>query len=185
MNKNIVILQFSARPTGNSSAISNRIKDYYTTENVQIFTIDNNIITSCGNCDYECLRPESVCPNVTSQQTRIMDTTIQADKVFFVIPNYCGFPCANYYAFNERMVGYFNLDRSKQSRYISVEKHFIIISNTEGSNFEKAVQQHVSEKPDILYLKTRQYQVNSISGDLMKSESAQKDLQNYLALLNI
>lgn len=185
MNKNILILQFSARPNGNSSAIASQIKDYYCTENVQIFTIDNNIITSCGNCDYECLRSESVCPNTTSQQILIMDAIIQADQIFFVIPNYCGFPCANYFAFSERIVGYFNLDQSKQSHYISVKKHFIIISNTEGSNFENAAQLHVNKKPDILYLKTRQYQVNSISGDLMKSESAQKDLQTYLASLNI
>ena len=185
MQKDIVVLQFSSRPNGNCSHIASYLENYYKTETVQIFTIDNNVVSNCGNCNYECLKPDVSCPNISSNQKAIMNAIIQADKAFFIIPNYCGYPCANYFAFNEHSVGYFNLDRNKQAAYTTVAKHFIFISNTEGNNFEAAVQQHVNGRPDVLYLKTRKYQIDSISGNLMKSEQAQSDLNDYLKSLNI
>ena len=76
-----------------------------------------------------------------------MDAVTNSDVVYFIVPNYCSIPCANYYALNERSVGYFNLDRSKIQAYKSVKKKFVVTTNTETDQFV--------EEPDIFYLKTR------------------------------
>ena len=62
---------------------------------------------------------------------------------------------------------------------MSVRKRFIIISNTE-SNFTEAMQQQTNDQPDILYLKSRKYQKQSIAGDLLTSKAAKSDLQAFL-----
>ena len=90
----------------------------------------------------------------------MMDNICQADLAYFIVPNYCGYPCANYFAFNERTVGYFNLKRELMQKYMNVPKRFIMISNTEGSNFANAMKQQVNGEPDILYLKSGKYGKN-------------------------
>ena len=109
-----------------------------------------------------------------------MDAVCQSDIVYMIVPNYCGYPCANYFAFNERSVGYFNMDRELMKRYISVQKRFIVISNTEGDNFRNALQQQTNEEPVILYLKSGKYRKRSTAGDIMESEEAVADLMTFL-----
>ena len=99
--------------------------------------------------------------------------------VYFIVPNICGYPCANYFAFNERTVGYFNMDREKMARYMNVPKRFIVISNTEG--FEDAMRQQTDEAPQMLYLKSRKYGKSSIAGDLLESDAAKADLDEFLS----
>ena len=62
-----------------------------------------------------------------------------------IIPNYCGYPCANYFAYNERSVGYFNLDKVLMDKYMNAKKRFIVVSNTEGTNIENALTQQSAE----------------------------------------
>ena len=64
---------------------------------------------------------------------------------------------------------------------MDVKKRFIIVSNSE-ENFTQAVRQQTNQEPDILYLKTRKYQKQSIAGDLMTSDAARADLQAFLAM---
>lgn len=179
MGKNIVLIQFSNRKDGNCSAIASNIRSYYHRCNVSIEQVSAKTMPACGECDYECLRTNNKCPNLTDDQTKLFDSVCNADLVYFIVPNYCGFPCANYYAFNERSVGYFNNDRALLKKYMSVRKRFVIVSNTEGQNFEAAAKQH-TQNPEILYLKTRKYGKQSIAGDLMDSEDARLDLGAFL-----
>lgn len=86
-----------------------------------------------------------------------MNAIMASDLVYFILPNYCGFPCASYFAFNERSVGFFNEDKSVLNRYLIVPKRFVIVSNTESQTFVEAMQQQVSDEPEILYLKSRNY----------------------------
>ena len=101
--------------------------------------------------------------------------------MYFIVPNYCGFPCASYFAFNERSVGYFSGKKQLLDRYLSVRKRFIIVSNSEDEVFNQAMQQQVSSKPDILYLKSRKYGKQSIAGDIMDSNTANVDLDVFLS----
>ena len=179
MNQKIVIIRFSDRPNGNCNAIASYIQEYLQSKTIKLYKINAKTMHPCGNCDYECLKSGSVCPNLTVEQKAMYDSICNADVVYYIIPNYCGFPCANYYAFNERSVGYFNLDKVLLEKFMSVKKRFIIVSNTEDQNFEYAMMQQTKE-PEIMYLKTSKYGKKSIAGDLMESEAAKADLLAFL-----
>lgn len=178
MNEIVTILSFSARKNGNCAKIAKYISNQYMQTNVSIYTIDSEIIPPCGKCDYECLKTDKLCPQLTVQQTKIMDAICKSSLVYFVVPNYCGYPCANYFAFNERSVGYFNMNSARMEAYMSVPKRFIIVSNAEG--FEDAMAQQANGIPEILYLKSKTYEKESIAGDLLDSKDAIADLDAFL-----
>ena len=112
-----------------------------------------------------------------------MDQLISSSLVYFIIPNYCGFPNANYFSFNERTVGYFNGDQQLLQKYYSIKKKYIIVSNSENKIFLKAMEQQSAE-PEILYLSSAAYGKTSIAGDLMESEQAKADLRAFLVPYN-
>ena len=180
MSKNIVLIQFSSRKRGNCSAISAQIAVHYSADTVTQYIADEKIVQPCNNCNYECLLPDELCPNLNDSQQQLMDAICEADLVYFIIPNYCGYPNANYFAFNERTVGYFNMDRSLMQKYMEIPKRFIVVSNTEGPNFECALSQQVNGAPDILYMKTGKYHKQSIAGDMMSAADAKADLKAFL-----
>ena len=177
MNDFVTILSFSSRTGGNCANIGKYISNYH--KNCRLIMIDSESVRACGSCDYECLKPGLRCPQLSDPYLEIMDALCRSDLVYFIVPNYCGYPCANYFAFNERTVGYFNMDREKMARYMNVPKRFIVISNTEG--FEAAMGQQTNEAPQILYLKSRKYGKSSIAGDLLESDAAKADLDEFLS----
>lgn len=174
----ITIISFSGRPDGNCAGVSAFILNYYKRTNIRSFVIQN--MEQCGTCHYECLKLSETCPKLSAGYEELMDTIRRSKLVYFIVPNYCGFPCSSYFTFNERSVGYFNMDRQIMDQYMSVKKRFVIISNTESAEFESAMQQQTAEVPDILYLKTSKYGKQSITGDLMDSEAAKTDLLSFL-----
>lgn len=180
MSKNIVLIRFSSRDHGNCAGITQYLAQHHNEDTVKDYKIDNSVVVPCGDCNYECLTPGAKCPGVTAAQTEVMDAICQADLVYFMIPNYCGFPPASYYAFNERSVGYFNKNRELMGKYRSIAKKFIIVSNTEGANFENAIRSQVMGEPEMIYLKTGKYKKQSTAGDLMESEEATADLLAFL-----
>ncbi len=180
MAKNIVLIRFSSRKEGNCASICAYISKHHAAQNVMEYTADESIVQPCNCCNYECLQSEKLCPNLNDAQSAIMDSISSADLVYYIIPNYCGYPCANYFAYNERAVGYYNMDRVKMQKYLSVPKKFIVVSNTEGPNFTSALKQQIIGEPDILYLKTGKYHKRSTDGDMLDAPEAQVDLRTYL-----
>lgn len=179
MNKNIIILLFSGRQNGNCAAIGNYIEQFYMRTNVLSFVVDGKSYPACGGCNYECLKQDLICPLLNDDQCKMMDAIIESDLVYFIVPNYCGYPCANYFAFNERGVGYFNMNPSLMESYMSAVKRFIIVSNSED-HFAEAMQQQTNDIPDILYLRSSKYGKQSIAGDIMGSDEAKADLEAFL-----
>ena len=177
--KQITVLNFSPRSEGNCTAISSFISEHYALSNICANQFREEF-SPCGNCDYECLRPGVNCPGIPEALCKVMDSMLESDLVYFIVPNFCGGPCGNYYAFNERTVGYFNMDRALMGRYMAVKKKFIFVSNTECDSFVQATRQHTKEEPEILYLKTGKYKKQSIAGDMMTTEEAQADLKAFL-----
>lgn len=181
MDKKVTVLVFSPRNKGNCAKIGEVIADFHKRTNVHMFCIDANSFPPCHGCDYECLKPGESCPVLTQEQRAVMDAVCESDLTYFVVPNYCGYPSAAYFAFNERSVGYFGLNRELMNRYMQVPKRFIIVSNSESETFHNAMRQQTNEEPEILYLKTSAYGKKSIAGDLMSSEDAKADLERFLA----
>lgn len=180
MNNNVVILSFSARANGNCTKIADFITEYHKRTNVRLFVIDSENFSPCGACDYECLTAGKLCPKMNTQHRQVMDAICESSITYFIVPNYCGYPCSNYFAFNERSVGYFNMDNELLNRYMSAPKRFIIVSNTDSDNFANAMRQQTTDEPDILYLKSGKYQRQSTAGDILESEAARADLKAFL-----
>ena len=180
----ITILNFSGRNNGNCSAISEYIKTFYSDSSVFEFHIDQNY-GSCGGCNYECLIPGAMCPKRDDFQNQVMDTMGTSDLIYYIVPNYCGLPCANYYAFNERCTGYFNMDRELMKKFQSVKRRFIVVSNTETDAFAQAMKMQSGTEPEILYMKTSKYGKRSTAGDIQESEAARADLEDFLSMVTL
>ncbi len=181
MNKKVTILCFSPRKDGNCAKISNFLTDFHKRTFVHSYFVD---IQPCHGCNYECLKPGENCPALTEQEKIMLDCICNSDLVYFIVPNFCGYPCANYFAFNERKVGYFNMDRSRMAKYMDIPKKFILISNSESDQFKSAMQQQTKDEPRILYLKTSKYKKQSIAGDILDSNEAITELLEFIKDIN-
>lgn len=177
--KKVTILNFSARKEGNCAKIAQYISVHSTATTVCKYVVDRRI-GPCGDCDYECLRPNECCPNVTDYQKEVMNSVMNSDVTYLIVPNYCGFPCANYLAYNERSVGFFNMDRAVMQQYMDARKRFIIVSNSESEVFRRAMEQQAKQPDEVLYLKSSKYAKRSIAGDILDSPEAAADLYAFL-----
>lgn len=181
MYKNVVIFNFSPRNDGNCAKIADSISNFHNRTNVFTYSITAENYLPCNGCDYECLKPGNNCPAQTAYSKEVMDAATAADLVYYVMPNFCGYPNANYFAFLERSVGYFAGDRQAMGKFRKLPKRFIIVSNSESEQFRSAMQQQTMDEPEILYLKTSKYNKVSIAGDLLESQEAVEDLRKFLA----
>ena len=109
-----------------------------------------------------------------------MDSICSCDQVYFIVPNYCDHPCANFYLFNERSLCYFQNSQDRLGQYLSVPKKFVVVSGTQAESFRTAFVQHTDSEPQILYLSAKNYGKRSIDGDIMDSSAARSVLGDFL-----
>ena len=98
---------------------------------------------------------------------------------YFVVPNYCDYPCANFFIFNERSQCYFQGHSELLEQYLNVPKKFIVVSNSTSENFRLAFTQHVYDEPEILILSAKRYEKNSISGSLVALDEVRTELEIF------
>ena len=171
-----VLISFSGRSNGNCARIAEFLSDQM--DSAQVFRFSDFQIEPCGHCNCECLKGGS-CPK-HDMETALMDAVCGSDEAWFIVPNYCGFPCANLYIYNERSVGYFGRDRRRMEQYMAVPKHFVLIGNGSQENFRRAFEQHTNEAPKILQLQSREFQVSSIAANLLDQPEVQNRLIQFL-----
>lgn len=99
--RKITLLRFSHRQAGNCAAITAHIRASLPASVVSEFIMDGETCKPCQGCDYQCLRGEGECPHQNGVYFDALNAIMSSDLVYFVLPNYCGFPCASYFAFNE------------------------------------------------------------------------------------
>lgn len=109
-----------------------------------------------------------------------MSDICASDITFFVLPNYCNFPCGHFFIFNERSQCFFQNHEERLEAYLQVPKKFIVVSNTGRENFIEAMHQHTNCEPEILFLSAKHYGQSSIAGNLMESEAAKADIRLFL-----
>ena len=178
----ITVINFSGRADGNCHNISKMIRASYPDLSMQVFGFCDLEITPCGKCRYECFTKRELCPYFDEQEYAVCEAVTQSDAAIFIVPNYCDYPCANFFLFNERSQCYFQGREDLLERYLQVKKLFIVVSNTGKENFISAFRYHVAEdtEPDILFMSSKKYGKSSIAGDLMEAEDARKSLKEYL-----
>ena len=164
----ITILSFSGREDGNSIRVANVIAEAIGRENTQIIDFSKANIEPCGHCHCDCFLPEGKCP-VGDDVVDIYQKITESEQVFFVLANYCGYPNANYFAFNERSSSYFLRNRELLAKYLAVPKKFIVISNSNQEKFTELMQYQVSNgtTPEMLFLSSGKFKVSSFAGNLM------------------
>ena len=96
-----LIISFSGRENGNCDEISNYVASK---DDVIIYFRDLDV-HNCSNCNYECF--EGTCKYCQDEMYNLCESMLTFDKIFFVVPMYCGNPSSLYFIFNERCQDYF------------------------------------------------------------------------------
>lgn len=176
----VCIVSFSGRPGGNCSRIAEIIRQKKA--EAVVYDFSSFAITPCGRCHYECFEQREKCPHFSDPEFAVCDAIVNSDFAYFIIPNYCDYPCANFFIFNERSQCYFQNRGDLLNQYLSVRKKFIVVSNTNQNNFTAAFCQHIPETftPDILFLSAKQFGKISIRGDLTDSENVKELILNFI-----
>ena len=111
----------------------------------------------------------------------MLEAIIHSEMTYFILPNYCDYPCANFFAFNERSQCFFQGRPELLDVYLSVPKRGIVVSNTNTEHFVKALAYQADREPEILFLSAKKYGKISIKGDLLTDE---KVIQAIAAFVN-
>lgn len=171
-----LIISFSGRSNGNCT----RIAEFLAREmpDSQVFRFCDIEIGPCGNCDGECLKG-GTCPKDDTEQV-LLDAVCSCDEAWFIVPDHCGFPCANLYIYNERSTGYFCRQPHRLEEYLAVPKRFVLVSNSDQDNFNRAFAQHTHDKPIVIQLRSNEFHVSSIAGSLVDIPEIQKRLKQFI-----
>ncbi len=177
----ITIVNFSGRKNGNCRAISKVLADVHSADDKSVFNVCDIKLAPCGKCEYECFSPDKQCPYQSDGVYDMYDRITSSDRAYFILPNYCDYPNANYFIFNERSQCFFWHHEELLDRYLSVKKRFIVVSNTQTQNFITALSYQIpeGESPDILFLPAKMYKKISIDGDLMTSPEAKNAVEMF------
>ena len=176
----ITVISFSGRRNGNCQSIAKEIVSFFKNEDTVLYDFADIAISPCGKCDVECFQKKTSCPYYDDSEIAICNSITNSDMSYLIVPNYCDFPCSNFFAFNERSQCYFQGEPKLSERYEAAPKRFIAVSNTGKDNFVAAFSQHVSSQPDVLFLSARNYGKISIRGDLLTSTEAKEELLHFL-----
>lgn len=179
----LTIVSFSGRENGNCAKIARLLQEKLTEHNVTVHDFSSLSLSPCGRCHCECFQDRTRCPYFADPAYAIYDAVTHSDLAIYILPNYSDFPCANFFAFNERGQCYFQHHPQLERQYLGVRKKFVVVSNTGKENFLAVLRDHVDGgAPDILFLAAKRYGKISIKGDLMDAAQARSDLIDFLTL---
>lgn len=177
----ICIVNFSGRADGSCHRIAQIIaRCHEPAHDVALLELAQLCVSPCALCHYECFSG-GACPHGTDDVQRVYDAVCGAALAYYVLPNYCDYPSALFFLFNERSQSCFQARPERQEAYLATPKRFVVVSNTERENFRRALRDHIpeGEEPDILFLAARRYGRISIAGDLMDDAAAKADVQAF------
>jgi Multimeric flavodoxin WrbA len=173
-----VIVSFSSRTNGNCSQIGKLIASL--SHNAVLFDFSEFSIQQCGHCAAECFTVREGCPYFADKEYEILEAIMHGEMVYFVLPNYCDYPNANFFIFNERSQCFFQGRPDILDAYLKVPKRSIVISNTNKDNFIQALAYQSNTEPEILFLSAKEYGKKSINGDLLTSEKAVEQIRRFI-----
>lgn len=173
---NTVILSFSGRKNGNCEQIARRIQSL---TGGTAYCFSGMKIHPCSGCNYECFSCGADCPHTDDVKT-LYEAVLHSDRAIYILPNYCDFPNALFFAFNERSLCVFSKREDLLEAYGKIPKQFIVVSGDEPDSFRTALSQHCEGEPEILFLSAKTYGKKSINGDLMTSSEAAAAIDAFI-----
>lgn len=174
-----IIVSFSSRTGGNCDQISACIRQGLGKQ-LKIYRFSDFSIHPCGNCQYQCLLDNMCCPHIQDREYELLDAICHSECTYFVLPNYCDFPNANFFIFNERSQCYFQNHPERLEQYLEVPKKFIVVSGTESDHFRSVLQQHCADNPDLLFISAKDFGKRSTHTDLMESDDARAKILAFI-----
>lgn len=174
----ICIVSFSARKNGNCEKIGRFVQTLL--PDAKRYSFSDFEIHPCGGCNCECFERRDLCPWMRDREFELLDAITHSEQTWFILPNYSGYPCANFFIFNERSLCYFQGRENLLEAYERVPKRAIIVSNTDAGQIREALRYHADNDMPTLILSASAYGRKSISGDLMTSEAAVADVKRFV-----
>lgn len=178
-----LIINFSGRRNGNCENVGNVIRDTFNFDDIEIINFHSLNIKPCTNCGYECFNNKEKCPYYNDDIKNLYNKILESDFVYYILPNYCGYPCANFFIYNERSVCVFSKDRDLLNKYLQKPKKFIVVSSSNQENFKNILQYQTTIAPDIFFLNAREFNQKSTDGKLMDNEEAKNKLIQFLSYM--
>lgn len=175
----ITIVNFSASKDANCIKIANHLKDLLNNKEIVIYNFEDFNLLPCGYCDYECIKRNEKC-QINDKLNEIYESISNSEEAIYILPNYCDYPCANFFIFNERGNGYYSNEYGRRKKYLNIKKKFIVISNSCDDNFKKAFSYHVNGEPKILYIGAKKMGSSSLDKNLADNEGVKKLLKQFV-----
>ena len=172
----VILLSFSGRKNGNCERIAQHIQSI---AGGRILSFADLNVHPCGQCRYECFEHGERCPHFRDDLRSIYEAILQSDCAYYILPNYCDFPNAHFFAFNERSLCVFSGNEALLAAYGKIPKKFIVISGGEENNFRAALSQH-STNPEILFLCAKDFGQRSTDGALTESPEAIAKINSFM-----
>lgn len=96
-----LVISFSGRENGNCDHIA----QYMAAPDDSIVYFRDLHIHACSQCSYECFA--GCCKYRQDDLYRLYESMLRFDKVFFIVPMYCGNPSSLYFQLSERGQDFF------------------------------------------------------------------------------
>ena len=149
--KRNIIVSFSGRADGNCD----RIAEYISSKNDLILFMREVSTQPCANCNYECMSGQ--CKYRSDGIYSFFEKLSLADRIFYIVPMFCGNPSALYFIMNERCQDYFMQNGSQYEKML--EKLYII-----------GVYGNAEDSPDFLTFFARQYNFENVEKHILGLE---------------
>ncbi len=134
-----LIVSFSGRKDGNCDSIARHISQ----EDDSVLFMREISTQPCADCDYECMWGR--CKYRGDGIYAFFEKLSLADRIFYIVPMYCGNPSALYFILNERCQDFFMHNESLYEEI--VQKLYII-----------GVYGNAQDYPEFLDTFARQYE---------------------------
>ena len=108
-----LIISFSGRPHGNCDDVL----EYIAKKEDTTIYFRNLQVHDCSNCTYECF--EGVCKYRGDEIYSLYDSMVDYEKIFLIVPMYCGNPASLYFKFHERSQDYFMHNEKNYEKIVS------------------------------------------------------------------
>lgn len=178
MEKQTIIISFSSRKGGNCEQICDYIQTLI--QNCKNYSLSRVHIEPCGKCNYECFNDNRACPHIHDSVYDMLDSICNSKNCIFIIPNYCDYPCANFFVFNERSLCYFQGHPERLQKYMEIQKQVIVISNSDPANIITAMNQHASQEVESLKLRPKEHGARSTDCNLISNELVKQRIADFV-----
>ena len=168
-------LNFSGRINGNCGRLARAIEG-------EVIDVGQLNLHACRGCQYECFQEPERCPFIGDDLKALYERILDADEVVFFIPNFCNYPCADLFVFNERSCCVFGNNTELLNRFLAIPKRFVVISNTGTEHFQQFFDEMLVAEPPArtLFLSAREYGCRSLDGNLADVPEVLEKLYSFL-----